>query len=167
MLDIGIHVLDLAWSLLGQPKAVSVFAATHNKFPDLTPKEIAKDVEDSAFALIRFENGSSLELASSWALNQPPSQNGASVRVSGDAGAVDVYTGSGAVVYRGFNAKGESKNTPLKLPKTVGHAALLRHFRACIKGEAKPEVGASEGVALMQMMDAVYRSAGSGKSVQV
>ena len=167
MIDVGIHVLDLAWSLLGQPVATSVFAATHRRLPELIPAEVKADVEDAAFALIRFEGGASLEVAASWAMNQPPSQNGASCRVFGDQGAVDVYTGSGALVYRSFTAKGESKDTPLKLPKTVGHAALMRHFRACIRGEEQPIVGAKEGVAVMAMVDAIYRSAESGKSVQL
>src|SRR5439155_24091593 len=159
VIDVGIHVLDLAWSLMGQPAPASVFATTHRRLPDLIPAEVTADVEDAGFALIRFDNGASLELAASWGLNQPPSQNGASCRVFGDQGAVDVYTGSGAVLYRSFTTKGEANESPLKLPKTVGHAALMRHFRDCIAGTAQPVVGPREGFTLMQMIDAIYRSA--------
>jgi predicted dehydrogenase len=160
-------MLDLAWHMLGQPKPTSVFGATHQKFASSVPKDITFDVDDSAFALIRFEGGKSLELATSWALNQPPQQQGGVVRIFGTEGAIDVYTPQGAVIYRNFNAKGESKATPLKQPKVVSHAALMRHFRECIQGRATPIIGAKEGVQLMQMLEGIYKSAETGKSVSL
>lgn len=166
MIDIGLPMLDVAWHLLGQPTPVSVFGVTHRQFGELMPQNLVADVEDAAFAMIRFEGGQSIEISASWALNQPPSQNGASCRVYGNKGAVDVYTGSGAVLHRGGSDKGESRETPLKLPKTVGHAALMRHFRECILGSAVPSVGGKEGVVLMGMIEGIYRSAEGGKSVQ-
>jgi predicted dehydrogenase len=166
MIDIGLPMLDVAWHLLGQPVPVSAFAVTHRRFAELMPQDVVADVEDAGFAVIRFE-GLSLELAASWALNQPPSQNGASCRIFGDQGAIDVYTGSGAVLHRGFDEKGESKETPLKLPKVVGHVALMRHFRECIAGSAAPAIGGKEGVVLMRMIEGIYKSAESGKSAQI
>jgi len=167
LIDIGVHMLDLAWHLLGQPKPVSVFGATHQKFQSLVPKKITFDVDDCAFALIRFEGGKTMELATSWALNQPPQQQGGVVRIFGTEGAVDVYSPHGATIYRNFNPKGEAKATPLKQPKVVSHAALMRHFKECIHGRAKPIVGASEGVQLMQMLEGIYKSAATGKSVNL
>lgn len=166
--DLGVHMLDLAWFLLGQPKPVSVFAVSHAKFgPSVVPSEIGFDVDDAAFALVRFEDGKSLELSASWAINQAPSQNGTICRVYGQNAAVEVYTPQGAVVYTQFDAKGQAKAIPLKGPKTTGHAALMRHFRDCIQGKAAPIVGPMQGVALMQMLDALYKSAESGKSVSI
>jgi predicted dehydrogenase len=167
MIDLGLPMLDVAWYLLGQPKPVTVFAITHRRLLDGLPTDVVADVEDAASAIIRFEGGQSLEIAASWALNQPPSQNGASCRVHGDQGTIDVYTGSGAVLHRDFSEKGESKETPLKLPKTVGHSALMRHFRECILGNAIPSIGTKDGVTLMELIEAIYRSAESGKSVQL
>jgi predicted dehydrogenase len=160
-------MLDLAWHLLGQPKPATVFATTYQKFTDLAPQSINMDVEDSGFALLRFEGGKSLELAVSWTLNQPPQQKGMLCRLYGDKGAVDVYSPQGATIFRNFNERGEAKSTPLAPPRVTGHAAMMRHFRECILGKATPSVGAAEGVALMQMMDAIYRSAQTGKSVEV
>ena len=76
LIDIGVHMLDLAWYLLGQPKPESVYGMTHQKFRSIVAPQRTFDVEDAAFALIRFEGGKSLELATSWALNQPPQQQG-------------------------------------------------------------------------------------------
>jgi predicted dehydrogenase len=165
LIDIGVHMLDLAWHMLGQPKPTSVFGAVHQRFSDLAPKNVGDDVEDSAFALIRFENGKSLELATSWALNQPPQQQGTICRIYGDKAGVDVYTPNGSVIYRGFSNHGDAKPTPLKPPKVTGHTALMRHFRECVNGKSQPLVGPTEGVMLMKMIDAIYKSARTGKSV--
>ncbi|HEV2295783.1 MAG TPA: Gfo/Idh/MocA family oxidoreductase [Tepidisphaeraceae bacterium] len=167
LIDIGIHALDLAWHLLGQPRPLSAFGVTESRFTGLAPKDAKYDVDDAAFALIRFEGGKSMELSTSWAINQPPQQQGLFCRLNGDKGAVDVYTPHGAIIYRSFDAKGEAKPSPLKPPKTVLHAALMRHFRECILGKAQPIVGAAEGVQLMAMIDAIYRSGETGKSVDI
>lgn len=167
LIDLGVHMLDLAWHLLGQPKPLSVFCSTHHRFGALVDPGLKFDVEDSGFALFRFDGGKTLELSASWSFNQPPSQQGTLCRIYGDKGAVDVYTPQGAVIYRNFNEKGEAKPTELKPPKVTGHPALMRHFKQCIEGKATPLTGVKEGVALMQMIDAMYRSAESGKSAEV
>src|SRR5207237_9054844 len=74
LMDVGFHMLDLGWYLLGQPKPLSVFGATHSKFAALAGAN-SYDVDDAAFAVIRFEGGKSLELAESWGLNQPAQTN--------------------------------------------------------------------------------------------
>jgi predicted dehydrogenase len=167
MIDIGIHMLDLAWDLLGQPRPASVFATTHHHFKELAPQNIPMNVEDSGFALLKFDGGKTLELSASWVLNQPPQQQGTMCRVYGDKGAIDVYSSGGSVIYRNFNDKGEAKPTSLPPPRVTGHAALMRHFRECILGKSTPMVGGPEGVVLMQMIDAIYRSARTGKSIDM
>lgn len=167
LMDLGSVMLDLGWYLLGEPKPVSVYAATHQRLPDLLPDGRAMDVEEAASAIVRFEGGVTLEMTVSWALNQSPAQNGVVCRVHGDQGAVEVYTSKGAVLHRGFGGKGESKETPLKLPKMTGHAAMMRHFRECLLGKSGPTLGSSQGIILMQMLEAMYKSAESGKSVQL
>lgn len=167
LIDLGLHVLDLAWFLLDQPKPLNVYAITQKRFDDLPAEDPKYEVESSAFALIRFDNGKSLELACSWAINQPPQQNGAVCRVYGSKGAIEVYTPQGPVLYRHFDEKGQAKATPLKGPKTVHHAAMVRQFRQCITDKSVPICGPAEGMTLMRLMDAMYKSAESGKSVEV
>jgi predicted dehydrogenase len=167
MIAIGVHMLDLAWWLMGEPEPQSVLAATHRRFADVSADPARFDVEDAAFALIRFEGGASLEVSASFALNQPPQQQGVICRVFGDGGCIDVYTPGGAVIYRQFDEKGDSKPTSLKPPRLEGYPALMRHFRECILGKSKPSVGASKGVAIMEMIDAIYKSAETGRSVSI
>ena len=167
MTDLGVPMLDLAWHLMGQPRPIGAYAVSYKRFGDLIPASTVYDVEDEAFAVLTFEGGKSLELAASWAINQAPQQNGTVCRVYGTAGAVEVYTPQGAVMYRNFGLKGEAKETALKPPKVVHHAALMRHFRECVLGKATPMIGGKEGVALMQMVGAIYKSAEAGKAVGI
>jgi len=159
LIDLGLSVLDLGWWILGQPTPLSVSASVHKRF--------GLEVEDAGFALVQFEGGKSLELSASWAINQPPHQQGTGCRLMGELGMVDVYTAHGAMIYRAFNEKGDAKATALKPPKVQGHVAMMRHFRQCILGQAQPSVGRAEGVMLMRMVDAIYKSAAVGKSVGV
>jgi predicted dehydrogenase len=167
LIDIGVHLLDLAWFLLGQPKPTSAFGLTHSRFAHTLGEGKKIDVDDAAFAMIRFEGGKSLEVAASWAINQAPQQQGTICRVYGEKAAIEVYTPEGAVLYRNFDPKGDAKPHPLKPPKVVSHMALMRHFRECILGKAKPIIGPKEGVMLMQMLDAIYKSSETGKSVEI
>jgi predicted dehydrogenase len=166
MCDVGLHMLDLAWHLLGSPRPLAVFAATHRRFADLVPNGTPYDVEDSGFALFRFENGKSLELAASWAINQPPHQDGTTCRLYGSKGAIEVFTPQGAVLYRDFSGK-DPKQHPLKPPKIANHLALLRQFRHAIGGKASPQPNGPDGVTLMEMLEAFYQSAETGKSAKV
>jgi len=166
LMDVGFHMLDLGWFLLGQPRASSVFGAAHSRFGGLSGSN-SYDVDDAAFAIVKFEGGKSLELAASWAINQPPQQNGTACRLHGSQGAIEVYTPNGAVLYRDFNGKGECKENPLKPPKTIHHVALMRHFKESIAGRATATPGGAEGIALMEMVEGIYKSSASGRSVQM
>ncbi len=171
VMDLGAAMLDLAWSLLGQPKPFSVFAL----FADRLSRERAAAatdpatgkavVEETAFVLGRFEGGKTLELSSSWAINQPPRQQGTLCRLHGDRGAIDLYTSQGPLLYRQFNDKGDAKESPMKLPKTALYAAMMRQFKQAVHQSQPAVPGPAEGIVLMRMIDAIYKSAQTGKSV--
>ena len=77
LIDIGTHALDLTLWMMDnyKPKAVlgSTFkklgnqTETGNAWGDWDPKEFT--VEDSAFGFVTMENGATIILESSWALN--------------------------------------------------------------------------------------------------
>ena len=160
VIDLALPLIDLLISLIAPAKPVSVFAVAHYKLTGLA-------VEESASILMKFDTRASAEISVAWATNQPPAQAGTVFRLAGESGAVDVYTPLGPVVYRGFDAKGQAKATPLKLPKVAGHAAMLRHFSAAILGEARPAPGPADGVALMTIVEAIYKSIAVGRAVEI
>ena len=69
IIDLGVHRLDLALWLMGYPKPVWVLASTYNAIGSRMAKEKGAkfDVEDLGVALIKFQNGATLELEASWA----------------------------------------------------------------------------------------------------
>ena len=165
MADLGMLMLDVAWDLLGSPKPTAVFGMSHNV---INPRAEGKfEVEEAAGAIIRFENGKTLELTASWAINQPPQQRGAVCRVSGSEGALEVYTDAGAVLYRDFDASGNCRAVALKGPKMTHHGAMMRHLKECIIGKAQPQVGVHRAAMLMDMLGAIYKSAATGRSVNL
>jgi predicted dehydrogenase len=168
LLDLGLPMLDLGWALMGQPEPQSVFAIAATHVPRAKTTGAAENgVESVGFALIRFSSGQSLELAASWTINQPSRHQGTVCRVHASEGAIDVYTPDGPMLSRKFDDKGAAKETPLKLPKVIHYAAMMRHLKRCIAGSEKPLMGPAEGVTLMRIMEAIYKSAETGKSVQL
>ncbi len=167
MMDLGASMLDLAWNLLGQPKPISIYAITGNGLPPSAPGGAQPKVEDVGFVLARFEGGKSMELSASWAINQPPRQQGTLCRVHGDVGAIDLYTSQGPLLYRNFSSQGEAKETSLKQPTITLHHAMMRQFKEAIRHGKPATPGPAECVSLMQMIDAIYKSATTGKSVQM
>ena len=69
LIDLGVHRLDLAMWLMGYPRAVSVSAVTYDLLGARLAREAGAsyDVEDLAAALIRLEDGATLNLEVSWA----------------------------------------------------------------------------------------------------
>jgi predicted dehydrogenase len=167
MIDLGVQMLDLAWHLLGQPAPLTAYAVAHRRFVELIPEGTTFDVEDAGFALVRFAGGKSLELSASWAINQAPRHQGTACRMYGDEGAIEVYTPQGPLLFRNFGDKGEAKESPLKLPKLMHYPAMMRHFRHCITTGQTPAPSAEDGLVVMRMIDAIYKSIETGRSAEV
>ena len=146
LIDIGVHALDRVWWLMGNPKPISVLGATFSKFRHLVSEEIKYDVDDSAFAQIRFENGATLMLEATWSLNLP---GAGYLQIAGtEAGAkLDPLT-----IY-----KDDQDVTP-EVPSINGFREEVKHFVDCILDNQIPIASAEQGVTLMKMLDAIYES---------
>jgi predicted dehydrogenase len=160
LIDIGIHVLDLAWFLMGRPEPVSVFGVTHDRSPETSP------LESAAFGLLRFAGGRSIQLEASWIL--PESADRQYVHLHGAT--------AGALVERDkftLIRVGEAGIEMFTPPTTIGGpdptlAAFLTqasYFAAAIRGTAAALTPAEDGVWLMRMIDALYRSAKEGREI--
>ena len=61
LIDIGVHALDSVWYLMGTPRPISINAQVFRNFDHLVNAAVF-DVEDAAYAFIRFENGAVVQL---------------------------------------------------------------------------------------------------------
>ncbi len=183
LIDIGVHCIDWTRWIMGSPEPVEVFGQTYAKirsYADLEdhvtwlpadlraagqppPVDRAGDVEEMATALIRFANGATLFAEVSWTLNA-----GENVETT------EVYgTRAGArfkplQIFR--NEYGRMVNLEVKLPDAppgAGHTKAIRNFLDVVRGQAEPVVTPADGIAIMRILDGIYESAVTGKSVVV
>lgn len=157
LLDIGIHVLDLAWFLMGCPAPRTVSGQVFNKFPHLT------GCDDSAFALVRFADGRSVQLEASWVLAQESDQM--SVHFYGAAGGARVDNTS-----LDLFTVGEEGRTRTSVALSGGYPApafkaQATDFVRAVRGLAAPRTTAAQGIQLMAMLEGIYRSAREGREV--
>lgn len=154
--DNGIAMLDLGMWMLGFPEVKSVSAINyfHN----------TKTVEDSNFTLVKFKNGSTLTIEVSWSLLR-----------NGEFFYCNV-----------FGTNGSSSINPLRIhkmvnkqmfdmtPKNIKHSPevykssyenQLKYFIGSIRGTHTPISTGKEAFAVMEIVEAVYKSAASDKEV--
>ena len=167
LIDLGVHMLDLTRWLMGNPKAVTVSASTFSHLGESLALAQSKefDVEDLATALIRFDNGASLMLEVNWALNFEEREK-IYLELSGKKGGLSNvtfdYKDTTTCIFR-EEAGAMVKTVPLKYPAAFESAQA--HFARCIREDLEPEAGASEGVEIMRILDAIYASAHAEREV--
>ena len=159
LIDIGVHALDCVWWLMNSPRPVEVMGTSYSHFKHLVPDDIKYDVDDATFAQIRFENGATIILETTWALNLPGDNY---IKVAGTkAGA----TLSPFTLYT--EEDGRELDKPLDAPSINGFDEEVKHFVACIVDGTEPISSAQQGIMLMQMLDGIYESAEKGRSVPI
>lgn len=172
LIDIGVHSLDLALSLMGGVKPVSVFGSTYAEFGPRkkglgtwgTPQWDGRfDVEDLATALIKLENGATLTLEVSWAAHAEPSSG---VILMGTEGGAKISGDEGTLF---TTALGLPVDIPLPAkPATWDpRVELSRHFVDCVVNDRLPYSHGATGVANSLVLEAIYTSARKGKSVDL
>ena len=159
LIDIGVHALDCVWWLMNSPRPVEVMGTSYSHFGHLVPNDIKYDVDDATFAQIRFENGATIILETTWALNLPGDNY---IKVSGTkAGATlnpfTLYT----------EKDGKELDKPLDAPSINSFDEEVKHFVGCIIDGKEPISSAEQGIMLMQMLDGIYESAQKGRSVPI
>ena len=159
LIDIGVHALDCVWWLMNSPRPVEVMGASYSHFEHLVPDDVKYDVDDATFAQIRFENGATIILETTWALNLPGDNY---IKISGTkAGAslnpFTLYT----------EEDGQELDKSLDAPSINGFDEEVKHFVGCIVDEKVPISSAEQGIMLMQMLDGIYESAQKGRSVPI
>ena len=170
LIDIGVHALDSAWYLMGTPRPVSVSAQVFRNFEHLVRDPIF-DVEDSAYAFIRFENGAVVHLETSWAGNLPDDIPQGQV-FGRELNNSIIYGTKGTIRLKPLtffeDCAGELLTRPIELPDERDSFELqLRNFVEAIRGESAPINNAEQAFELMEMLDAIYRSSSLGREVSL
>ncbi|KPV44929.1 Gfo/Idh/MocA family protein [Alicyclobacillus ferrooxydans] len=180
LIDIGTHALDLTLWLMDNYRPKTVMGTAYHKLGQRNhaanswgPWDPEKfEVEDSAFGFITFENGATVILESSWALN--------SLHV-GEARTVLCGTEGGADMEDGLRINGERHGRLFtEIPDlNIGGTALdgavsqnagdveAAHFIACIREGRQPIVTPKQALVVTQILEAIYESSRTGQAVQL
>lgn len=155
-MDLGIVVLDIALWMMKFPKIKSVTAVNFN--------HSFKDVEDSSFVLLRFENGSTVSIETSWSLHR-----------ANDMFYCNVYGREGSTsinplrIYKNMhdtlvNVTPVKIEKPANLFKRTYEYELNNFVNSVLTGKRSLSDG-SEALDRMKIVDAIYESAKAGKEI--
>jgi predicted dehydrogenase len=170
MYDVGVHVLDLAWWLMGCPEPLAASGATFNhliKRDDLgtewgtwDPK--STDVEDFAAGMVRFAGGGVLFLEASWLGFQPERE----------MRRLQLYGTRAGLTWPDCRIFGETAGKPwdLQLPYHKGdkpHFDVIAQFAKAVLEDEPVPVPPEQSVQTIAMLEALYQSAAEGCEVHI
>jgi len=152
LMDLGIQMIDLVFFLTGFPVVIEVVGSINDK-------ALALDVEDTATAFIRLEDESVFQLEVSWA--NCDDHDKAYTWFSGTRGAA-------ALNPLRLSRRQKDAIEHIDLPNFGDDVRLYRnsfqteiaHFVECIKKRQKPLATGQEAVKVMEVVEAIYHSAG-------
>ncbi len=177
LIDLGVHVIDLSRYIMGGARPTTVFGATFNKIGArshlktagsvwVSTTQVEKNVftvEDFASAMIRFDNGAILHVEASFNLNKNNRSDGDLVFYGSKAGLnldpFELYTECNDML----------ADIKIHGPTGAGDYFFkeMENFIDAIEGKASCKATADDGVEIMRILDAVYESAETGKSVDI
>jgi predicted dehydrogenase len=181
LMDIGVHMLDMALHLLGEPTVRAATAATYAEFgprgrgsssyaaSDKTGvTEADFDVEDLSTAFLRLGDGGTLLLESSWAQWIPQDQCYVAVYGS-DGGANLEWGGQPGDWYNKLSIWTEVEGVPAELhpalPPHGGHREIIFDFVAQVRSGSYGAHRGEEALTRARVVDACYASAQKGSEV--
>lgn len=186
LIDIGTHALDITLWMMDNYEPVSVSGQVFyklgrdehgpegNVFGPWDPKTF--EVEDSAFGLVKMKNGAVIYLEASWALNVLKSMEASTTLCGTKAGAEIHHGGSYAndeLIYNTVehNQLMEKIISPAgKVDFFEGGAAAEAvreqdQWLAALEGKGEPLVKPEQAFVVTQILEAIYKSAETGKEV--
>jgi predicted dehydrogenase len=174
LMDIGVHVLDLAWWLSGTPEVESVsghlvqgvgrydtlvdgtWAAS-----DSSQNRYLFDVEDFASAFLRFKNGLVMQLEVSWAINGEADE-GIKIDLFGKKGGASLQP------FRLFSEKHQVlTETKFTIPAINPYQEEIHHFIQAVQAQKQPIIDLHQGVQVMKMLETIAASSEKKRELMV
>ncbi len=170
LLDLGVHMIDLAWWMAGSPRPLAASAAINNRLarrPDVkgqwghwNPNTI--EVEDFAWGQIRFENQLLLSLEVSW-LALDPREEYQQVQWYGNRWGV-LWPRGQLVAHR------RGRPWAVQVPPAHSHKPhrlLIWEFAQALLHDIPEPIPPEQIATVTAMIEALYRSAQLGQEVPV
>ena len=161
--DMGIHALDTVCFLLGDPKPASVYAKIGTHYKNF-------DVDDTGVILVEWENGANSYIESGW-WQQHMDGPEAATQLYGLKGFGQLFP-TRLEIPNAKEQKVELVKSGFKFPRREHcpqsmYDAQMAYFIDCIRSNRTPNPGAAEGIVNMKIVDAAYKSARTGRVVNI
>lgn len=158
VLDLGIVMFDLAFWMMGYPAVKEVMAAnySHN----------TKEVEDSSVVFLRMKNDSTLTLESSWSFESNTDFfycDCFGTEGSGSLNPFRIYKRMHGNLVNVAPVHNETPQTSYR----KSYENELKHWIGALRGLHPIISTGDEAIHRMTIVDAIYKSAKSGKSVKI
>ncbi|MEK3883680.1 Gfo/Idh/MocA family oxidoreductase [Paenibacillus sp. PL2-23] len=177
LIDLGVHYIDLAMWIMGNPKPIAVSGATYTKFANDEMSDSVHssfgdkqengvfDVEDLATGFIRFDNGATLQIEFSWASNVAEEMHFIELRGTKAGACVknDQLSITTEMAGQLVDIKPAARNANLGNP----HMENIKHFVDCLQGRAEPTIRPEHGVDMIQILSAIYESARTNQEIRL
>lgn len=161
LLDIGVHILDLIWWLMGMPIPKFVLG---NVYAIFGPKGLGEggwnkgakgklifDVEDFAVGFIKFENGATLTIETSWASHIEKDEG--NYLILGTLGGAQLNPPKIFKDLENLSTNIEISEKPFEWGE-----GEIEHFIECIRENKEPIATGEQGLIIMKMLMAIYES---------
>lgn len=163
MADMGIHALDTARFLLGDPKPVSVYAKIGTYYKDF-------DVDDTGVIIVEWDNGATSYIESGWWQTHSDGPE-AATQLYGIEGFGQLFPTRVEI----RNVKDERIDvveSGFKFPRDEHcpqslYDDQLKYFVECVQKNQKPNPGGLDGLVNMKVVDAAYESSRIGQVVKI
>ena len=162
LMDIGVHMYDLGWWLMGSPEVASVLGSM---FAEITPPRFEKrgiyaDVDELSTVLVKFKNGASLFSEVSWDAHMEP---GMSIQIFGDKAGIR-WQNSCLTLFR--EEEGTSTTTSIQLPSEDSLETSYHHFvSAILQADKKMIASGEECLEVIKVLDAIKESNQAKQSI--
>ena len=175
LIDLGVHMIDLSIWLMGNPKPVAVSGCTYMKFADDDAQADSVhaqfgeaktggtfDVEDLAMGFIRFDNGACLQIEFSWASNIAYEER--FVELRGTKAGFSWRNETQLSIFT-EDENGKTIDINPEFQGVNGHGRNLSHFVDVVLNGATPDFIPQQGVNMIKILNAIYKSAETGKEI--
>jgi len=169
MIDIGVHIMECAHYVMGEPKPIAASGNTFRYIGD-KPSAVASQwpnwdyktytVEDLAVGQIRFENGAILQVEASFAAHAKDAWN---FSFMGEKGGGELEPLAVRTDRSGYMVD----LTPAFLPNTDCFERKIRYFIDTALHGKPTEAPGESGLAVQKMLDGIYQAAEKGKEVAI
>ncbi|MEA3401122.1 MAG: Gfo/Idh/MocA family oxidoreductase [Armatimonadota bacterium] len=185
LIDLAVHMLDLTLWLMGNPEPEMCMASTYSVFgPEMealgpwgTPDPKGTfDVEDMAVGMLKFADGQTVMLEASWASRIKRewvystlcgTEAGASLERVFAIDGVDETAIDTLELYTQEQGEAVDRVVKLEPDEAMGRHTAVEHFVDCLVEGQEPISPATDGLRIMKILDAMYKSADQGKAVKI